>query len=104
MGTLIFSYIRRLRPFFFFLGGGVQNFEFHLFWGGGGVRKMKIFWDIKILWIFFGVITNLDYIQGSFLCILGSFLKVKVQNGGYFGVLLKFKYFLGYLKFLIFFG
>ena len=37
----------------------------------------------------FGVITKLDYILGSLLCILGSFLKVKVQNGGYF------KYFLG---------
>ena len=33
-----------------------------------------------------GVITKLDYIKGSFLCILGSFLKVKVQNGGIFGV------------------
>ena len=30
-GTLIFSYIRRLR-LFFFLGGG-QNFEFQYFWG-----------------------------------------------------------------------
>ena len=30
----------------------------------------------------FGVITKLDYIWGSFLCILGSFLMVKVQNGG----------------------
>ena len=30
---------------------------------------------------FFGVITKLDYISGTFLCILGSFLKVKVQNG-----------------------
>ena len=38
--TLIFSYIRRLGPFFclffvvvFFLGGGgVQNFEFQYFW------------------------------------------------------------------------
>ena len=30
-GTLIFSYIRRLCPFF-----GVQYFEFQYFWGGGG--------------------------------------------------------------------
>ena len=39
---------------------------------------------MKGLWIFFWVITKLDYIYGSFLCILVSFLKVKVQNGGYF--------------------
>ena len=40
----------------------------------------------------------------SFLCILGSFLKVKVQNGGYFLGLLKFSnIFWEYLKFLIFF-
>ena len=43
-------------------------------------------------------ITNLDYIYGSFLCILGSFLKNKVQNGGYFWGLLKFRIFLGVLK------
>ena len=36
---------------------------------------------MKILWIFFGVITKLDYILGLFLCMLGSFLKVIVQNG-----------------------
>ena len=44
-GTLIFSYIRRLGSFF-----GVQNFEFHYFWGFS--EKMNIFWRIKILWIF----------------------------------------------------
>ena len=36
--------------------------------------------------------------------MLGSFLKVKVQNGGYFLELLKFQVFLGSLKFLIFLG
>ena len=45
---------------------------------------MNIFWGMKILWIFLGIITKLDYIKESFLCILRSFLKVKVQNGGYF--------------------
>ena len=30
---------------------------------------------MKILWIFFGVITKLDYIEGSFLCIYGLFLR-----------------------------
>ena len=58
---------------------------------------------MKIVWIFFGVITKLDYIKGSFICILESFLKVKVQNGGYFWGFVKFQIFLGCLKFLIFF-
>ena len=58
------------------------------FWGGGGG----------------GVITKLDYILGSFLCILGSFLKVNVQNGGYFLVAKISNIFLGCLKFLIFSG
>ena len=53
-GTLIFSYKRRLGSFFW-----VQNFEFQYFWG---FRKMNIFWGMKILWIFLGVITKLDYI------------------------------------------
>ena len=48
---------------------------------------------MKILWIFFWVITNLDYIFGSFLCILGSFVKVKVQSWGYFLGLVKFQIF-----------
>ena len=46
-GTLIFSYIRRLGSFFW-----VQNFEFQYFWGFS--EKNNIFWDVKILWIFFG--------------------------------------------------
>ena len=50
---------------------------------------MNILLGMKILWIFSGVITKLGYI-GSFLCILGSFLKDKVQNRRHF------------LKFLIF--
>ena len=56
---------------------------------------------MKILWIFFGVITKLGYISGSFLCILVSF-KVKVQNGDFLGSP-KFQSFGGCLKFLIFF-
>ena len=45
------------------------------------------------MWSFFkgGVITKLDYFWGSFLYILGLFLKVKVQNWG----LLNFNYFFG---------
>ena len=34
--------------------------------------------------IFWGVITKMDYIKGSFLCILRSFLKAMVQNGDIF--------------------
>ena len=41
--------------------------------------------------IFFWVIIKLDYIYGSFLCILGYFLKIRVQNGVYFFGLLKFQ-------------
>ena len=73
-GTLIFSYIRRLGSF---LGG--SNFEVPFFWG---FKKNENFWGLKVLWIFFWVITKLDYMKGSFLYILGSFLKAMVQNGG----------------------
>ena len=73
-----------------------QNFEFQYFFGV--FRKINIFWGMKILWIFFGVITKLDSILASFLCILGSFLKVIVQNGGYFFGLLRFQIFFGVLE------
>ena len=46
-GTLIFSLIRRLGPFFW-----VQNSEFQYFWGFS--EKLIFFWGMKILWIFFG--------------------------------------------------
>ena len=67
---------------------GVQNFESHylfFFWGGeGGFRKIN-FWGVwRFCGYFLGVITKLDYTQGSFLCTLGPFLKVKLQNGRYF--------------------
>ena len=41
--------------------------------------------------------------MGSFLCILGSFLKVKVQNVWYFGGSLKCLIFFGLLEIPIFF-
>ena len=44
--------------FFFLGGGGVKNFEFQYF---GGLTENEYFWGIKILWIFFGVITKLDW-------------------------------------------
>ena len=39
---------------------------------------------MKILWIFYGGHHKIWPYLGSFLSILGSFLKVKEQNGGYF--------------------
>ena len=39
-----------------------------------GVFRINIFWGMKILWIFLGVIAKLDCIKVSFLCILGSLL------------------------------
>ena len=77
-GILIFSYIRIVGSGHFW---GVQNFEFQYFWELSG---NKYFWGMKILCIFWGVIRKLDYIKGSFLCILEYFLKVNVQNGGIF--------------------
>ena len=43
---MIFSYIRRLEPFF---GGQIFEFQYFL----GVFRKMNIFWGMKILWILF---------------------------------------------------
>ena len=48
--------------------------------------------------IFWGVITKLDYIKGSFLFILWPFLKLKVQNGECFLGLPKFQIFYGVLE------
>ena len=45
-GTLIFSHIRRLGPFFW-----VQNSEFQYFWGFS--EKLLFLGGMKILWIFF---------------------------------------------------
>ena len=58
-----------------FLG---SNFVFQYF---GGFQKNEYFWGYKDLVEIFGVITKLDFIKVSFLCILGSFLKVNLQNG-----------------------
>ena len=53
--------------------------------------------DILLIFLFLDdASTKLDYVYlGSFLCILGYFLKDKVQNGGYFLWLLKFQIFFG---------
>ena len=41
---------------------------------------------MKILWIFFWVITKVDYILGSFLCILCVFLMSRYRMGDTFWV------------------
>ena len=46
---------------------------------------MNIFGGMKILWIIFGGSSqNCTIFRWPFLCILGSCLKVKIRNGGYF--------------------
>ena len=51
-GTLVFSYIRRLKQFL-----GFKIFGFNIF---GSFRKMNIFWGMIKFWIFLGVITKLE--------------------------------------------
>ena len=60
-GILIFSYIRRLGPFF-----GVQNFEFQYFWGfqkndyfWGYEDFVDIFWGHHKIGLYLGVISML---------------------------------------------
>ena len=72
---------------------GFKILNFNIFWG---FQKNEYFLGYEdFVDIFWGVTTKLAYIHGSFLCMLGSFLKGQVQNGGYF---------LGFLKFQTFFG
>ena len=56
LGTLIFSYMRRLVSYF-----GFKILNFNIF---GVFKKMNIILSMKILWIFFEVITKLAYIKG----------------------------------------
>ena len=72
-GTLIFSHIRRLGPFFW-----IQNSEFQYFLGFS--EKWIFFWSMKILWKFFWGHHKIGLVWGSFLCNLVSFFKVKEQN------------------------
>ena len=71
---LIFSHIRRLGPFW---GSKILNFN-------------VFFWVRRCCGYFFGVITKLDWFLRLFLCILGSFLEVNVQNGDIFWGQLEF--------------
>ena len=66
----------------------------------------KIYWysdsflGMKTLWIFFEGHHNIGPYLGvvSNICILGSFLKVKVKNGRYFFRLVKFQIFFDVFK------
>ena len=58
-GTLILSYIRRLRSFFW-----VQNFEFQYFLGV--FRKINTFLGMTILWMFFGSSQKWTIFRGYF--------------------------------------
>ena len=73
---------------------GVKILNFNKFLG---FQKNKYFFGCDDFVDIFGVITKLDYVKGSFLCILESFIKLKVQNGGIFFGLLKFPKFFGML-------
>ena len=95
-GTLIFSRIRRLGPFL-----GFKILNFNIFWG---FQKNEYFWGYEdFVDIFLGSSQNWASLR-SFLCILGSFLKVNVQIWDIFWVAKILNIFLGCLKFLIFFG
>ena len=58
---------------------------------------------MNILWIFLGGRHKIRLYLGVISMHFGVFFKVKVQNGGYFGGLLKFQIFLGVLEIPIFF-
>ena len=95
-GTLIFSHIRRLGPFF-----GFKILNLNIF---GGFHKMNILRGMKILWIFFWGHHKIGLVGGSFLCNIGSFLRSRYRIGIFFGVAKISNIFLRCLKFLIFFG
>ena len=65
--TLMFSYIRRLGSFFECSKFDFEHFFF--FFGGGGGQKNKYFGGTRILWIFFGVITNWTIFRGHFYAL-----------------------------------
>ena len=84
-GTLICSHICRLGLFF-----GFKSLNFNNYWV---FRKMNIFLDMKILWIFFGGSSqnwaSLRVISMHFM----FFFKVKGTELGYFMGLLRFQIF-----------
>ena len=101
---------RVLRYFHTYVGSGYfwgfKILNFNIFWV---FRKMKIVWGMKILWLFFwggggGGNHKNGLVWGSFLCILGSFLRSSYRFWIFLGVAKISNIFLGCLKFLIFLG
>ena len=91
-GTLIFSCKRRLWLFW-----GVQILNFNIL---GVFRKLNIFEGMKILLIFFGVITKVEHTIHLRVFSEGQGIKWRI-----FFWLLKFKYLFGVLEILdIFLG
>ena len=88
---MIFSYIRRLGHFLGskFLIMGFQKNEYK------NIRFCGYFLGHHKIGLYLGAIS---------ICSLGYFLKVKVQNGGYFWGLLKFQKCFGVLDILDIFG
>ena len=63
---------------------------------GGFEKKKNILGVRKILWIFWRGHPKIGQVLGVFLCILGSFLKVNIQNQDIL-VVAKIQLFLGVL-------
>ena len=66
-------------------------------------QKNEYFFGYEILWIFFGGHPKIGLVLGVISYILGSFLKVNIQNGDIFWVAKISNIFWGCFKFLIFF-
>ena len=69
LDVLIFNGL--LKPHVFRGGGGGYFHTYvgsvHFIWGGGGFRKIKKIWGMKILWIFFwGSSQNWTIFKGHF--------------------------------------
>ena len=84
-GTLIFSHVRRLGLFF-----GFKILNFNNYWV---FRKMNIFLDMKILWIFFGGSSQKWASLGVISMHFRVFFKVKGTELGYLLGLLRFQIF-----------
>ena len=54
--------------------------------GGGGGKKIDIFWGMKILWIIFGAPQNWPIFRGHFYGFKSPFLRARYRMGIFFGV------------------
>ena len=89
-GTLIFSYIRRLGPFF-----GFKILNFNIFWG---CQKNKYFLGYEdFVDIFWGSSQNWTIFRFDFYAFKGIFLRSIYRMGIFFGFV-KLKIFFGVLE------